>query len=434
MRYTKEGWRLLTWLRERLYERKAQVEGHTPETSGVRLVFVQFGDYSDAYQRLRKGSGTETYYAQRYTLDFVAELAHTGSVEAVTVITFSRDEPLTELEPRLRTAGVRLYPAGEAARHAELIALVEQQNPTHLIIAAPIVPLMRWGLARDIPVLPLFADSFRGHGLRNQVRNARLAYVLNDPRIRYVANHNLAAALELERIGVVPSKILPYDWPAVVSPKDNEAKRAPALDQPFRLIYVGQVSEAKGVGDAIRALAELKTAGKRCALTVIGEILDQSLPKLAEQCGVAEQVTFLGTQAHAEVRRAMREHDAVVVPSRHEYPEGLPMTLYEGLCSRTPLIVSDHPMFALRIHPGENALVFEAGSPGALAARILELASDAALYERLSQNAESAADGYLCPLKWDRLITAWLDPAHTEDISRHRLEEAVETIDTSALV
>lgn len=101
------------------------------------------------------------------------------------------------------------------------------------------------------------------------------------------------------------------------------------------------------------------------------------------------------------------------------------MTLYEGLCSRTPLIVSDHPMFALRIRAHENALVFTAGSPTALARSVLELASDAALYRRLSLNAESAADGYLCPLKWDRLITSWLDPVHGDDIQQHRLDEAL---------
>ena len=425
MRYTKEGWRFLTWLRARLHQLQAQTSGHTPDNSGVRLVFVQFGDYSEAFHRLREPAGAETYYAQRYTIDFVAELAAGGSVEAVTVVTFSRDEELTELLPRLSTAGVKLYVEGQPARHAELIRLVEQQRPTHLIISAPIVPLMRWGLASGIPVLPLFADSFRGDGLRQQVRNARLAYVLNDPRIRYVANHNLAAALELERIGVEPSKILPYDWPAVVSPHEFPAKQAPASDRPFRLIYVGQVSEAKGVGDLIHALVELNRVGKACTLTIVGQTLDPSLSALSEQLGVADQVRFLGTRAHDEVSEAMREHDAVVVPSRHEYPEGLPMTLYEGLCSRTPLIVSDHPMFALRIRAYENALVFAAGSPSALAASVLELASDAALYQRLSENAESAADGYLCPLKWDRLITSWLDPVHGDDIQQHRLDEAL---------
>jgi glycosyltransferase involved in cell wall biosynthesis len=425
MRYTREGWRLLTWLRERLFQVQTQTAGHTPENSGVRLVFVQFGDFSEAYLRLREQSGEETYYAQRYTIDYVTELAAGGTVEAVTVITFSRDEELTQLAPRLFTAGVKLYVDGQPARHSELVRVVEQQRPTHLIISAPIVPLMRWGLAGGIPVLPLFADSFRGNGLRQQVRNARLAYVLNDPRIRYVANHNLAAALELERIGVEPSKILPYDWPAVDSPREHTPKLAPPRDRPFRLVYVGQVSEAKGVGDAIRALVELNTAGKPCALTVIGQVMEPTLVELAAELGVASQVSFLGTQAHDEVAAAMRAHDAVVVPSRHEYPEGLPMTLYEGLCSRTPLIVSDHPMFALRIRGGDNALVFQAGSPSALAASVLELSSDGALYERLSRNAESAADGYLCPLKWDRLITSWLDPARGEDIDQHRLDETL---------
>jgi glycosyltransferase involved in cell wall biosynthesis len=424
MRYTKEGWRLLTWLRGRLFELQEQSEGHTPDNSGVRLVFVQYGDFSEAYHRLREQAGEETYYAQRYTIDYVAELAAGGSVEAVTVVTFSRDEALTQLAPRLFTAGVKLYD-DTGTRHDDLIRVVEQRHPTHLIISAPIVPLMRWGLSKELPVLPLFADSFRGQGLRQQVRNARLAYVLNDPRIRYVANHNLAAALDLERIGVEPSKILPYDWPAVDSPREHTPKSAPPADRPFRLIYVGQVSEAKGVGDLIRALVELNAAHKPCTLTVIGQVVEESLPALATELGVADQVNFMGTQAHDEVAAAMREHDVVVVPSRHEYPEGLPMTLYEGLCSRTPLIVSDHPMFALRIRSGENALVFQAGSPVELAASVLSLASDAALYERLSHNAESAADGYLCPLKWDRLITSWLDPAHGEDIDQHRLDEAL---------
>ena len=40
----------------------------------------------------------------------------------------------------------------------------------------------------------------------------------------------------------------------------------------------------------------------------------------------------------------MSAHDIVIVPSRHDYPEGLPMTIYEALAMRTPLVVSDHPM------------------------------------------------------------------------------------------
>jgi glycosyltransferase involved in cell wall biosynthesis len=299
-----------------------------------------------------------------------------------------------------------------------LIQLVSSLEPTHLIVSAPIVPLLRWGLERGVPLLPLFADSFRGKDLRTQVRNARLAFLLNDPRIRLVANHNLAAAMDLARIGVIDSKIVPYDWPAVVSPKQHGPKSAPPRDRAFKLVYVGTVSEPKGVGDLLRAVRELDGD---VALDVIGQLRDEALQTLCAQLGLERRVTFRGMRPHHEVRRAMREADAVVVPSRHEYPEGLPMTLYEGLCSRTPLVVSDHPMFQLRIRDRENALIFSAGSPASLAARVRELSSDGALYERLSRNAEQAADGYLCPLKWDRLIEAWLDPQHGEQIQRHLL-------------
>ncbi|HEY6880647.1 MAG TPA: glycosyltransferase, partial [Polyangiales bacterium] len=276
-------------------------------------------------------------------------------------------------------------------------------------------------LERDLPLLPLFADSFRGSDLRTQVRNARLAYVLNDPRIRYVANHNLAAAMDLARIGVVERKIVPYDWPAVVSPKQNPPKQAPPRDRTFKLLYVGTVSEAKGVGDLLHAVWELLRGGLDVSLEVIGQRRDDALPELAAQLSLDGRVEFLGLRPHDEVRRAMVAADAVVVPSRHEYPEGLPMTLYEGLCSRTPIVVSDHPMFQLRIRDRENALVFSAGSPTSLADKVRLLRDDAALYELLSLNSERAAEGYLCPLKWHQLIDAWLDPHHEAEIERHLL-------------
>ena len=55
---------------------------------------------------------------------------------------------------------------------------------------------------RKIPVLPMFADSFRAPGLRATLRHKLLAMLLNDPAIQIVSNHNLAASLDLKRIGV----------------------------------------------------------------------------------------------------------------------------------------------------------------------------------------------------------------------------------------
>ncbi|MCA8963762.1 MAG: glycosyltransferase family 4 protein [Planctomycetes bacterium] len=377
---------------------------HTAK-SQTRLVFVQYGDFADAFERFSSG-GRENYYGQRYTVDHVGVLAERH--EAVSVIHFSGDAPLRTLSNGVRAMGVDLYPPGLSPRDTDLIGAVQALQPTHLVVAAPIPRLIRWGIDRGLQVLPLFADSFRAAGWRQRLRNWRLQRLLNDRRIRWVANHNIAASLDLERIGVRPGKILPFDWPALISPAQYEAKVAPQ-GAGFRLVYVGQLTFAKGVGDLLQGFAALpRAAGFR--LTLIGSGPEEAkLRELAASLGISERTDFAGKISHDDVLAAMRDHDAVIVPSRHEYPEGLPMTIYEALCTRTPVLASDHPMFMLRLVGDENCVLFPASSPQALAAAVLRLRSSPALYERLSKNSANAEADYLCPLKWHVLLDLWLE-------------------------
>jgi len=128
----------------------------------------------------------------------------------------------------------------------------------------------------------------------------------------------------------------------------------------------------------------------------------------ADALEIQGHVSFWGRLSHTEVLEQMHRHDVVLVPSRHEYPEGLPATLYEALCCRTPLVISDHPMFRLRLRPERDALTFTAGRPGELAAQLERLATDAHCYARLSRASAAAAERYLCPLQWHELIERWL--------------------------
>ena len=101
----------------------------------------------------------------------------------------------------VHTSGVWLYPRNQPARFTELLAAIIATQPTHLVIAAPIVPAIRWRIHENLTILPLFADSFRRKGLKGHIRNWLLARLLNRPSIEYVANHKLAASLNLTRIG-----------------------------------------------------------------------------------------------------------------------------------------------------------------------------------------------------------------------------------------
>ena len=115
----------------------------------------------------------------------------------------------------------------------------------------------------------------------------------------------------------------------------------------------------------------------------------------------------MGRVSNGDVQRLMREHDAVVVPSRSSYAEGLPMAIYEGLCSRSPLIISSHPMFVPALGQQDGVLMFEEGKPESLAQAIASL-QDAAVYRRVSQGSAAAWESIQVPLKSGELLTRWL--------------------------
>jgi glycosyltransferase involved in cell wall biosynthesis len=366
-----------------------------------RIVFVQAGDYAEAVHRFAAG-GKENYYAQKYTVDYVAGLASRFS--AATVVTFSRDMAYEKLPNGVGAQGVLLYPPNGPARHREMIRAVEKLDPTDLVVVAPIRPLLRWASRRPIRLLPLFAGSFHAPGLLNRLKHFLLGRLLNRPAIRWVANHSIAAALDLARIGVRREKILPFDWPPVVSPAGVEPK-PPPTSGPFRLLYVGILSQDKGVGDLLHAMARLGS----CTLTIIGAGPDESgLRAIASSNGAADRVVFRGKISHDEVIAEMRAHDAVVVPSRPAYPEGIPMTIYEALCTRTPVVASDHPMFLKRLVADWNGLIFRAADPASLADAVERLRTRPDLYRSLSANAGESAEKYLLPLKWHMLLDLWL--------------------------
>ncbi len=387
-----------------------------------RLTLVHFGDYAEAYWRFKNG-GPETYFAQKYTMDFIASLVSNRVVDSVSSVSLSANLDGVTLPNGVHTLGVELYPEGQRSRHRQLVEAVRQTNPTHLIVTSPSIPLISWGVRSQIPVLPMFADSFRDSGIRTKAKSCLLALLLNSSAIEIVANHNLAASLDLRRIGVDPAKIVPFDWPALISPRSYHPKTAPSLSETFRLLYVGSLIESKGVGDAIRALSKLRKAGRNVQLTIIGQGELKRFEELSARETVQQHVLFLGARSHDEVILAMRNHHAVLVPSHWSYPEGLPMTLYEALCTRTPLVTSNHPMFALKIRDLDNALVFPERDIDAFAERIDRLMSSPDLYSGLSQASERAADGYLCPLKYDRLISAFLDPLERVELLKYSLSD-----------
>ncbi|WP_293046505.1 glycosyltransferase [Moorena sp. SIO1F2] len=143
----------------------------------------------------------------------------------------------------------------------------------------------------------------------------------------------------------------------------------------------------------------------------------------AKQLQIEDCVEFLGLVPSNTVVTLMRESDLVLVPSRHEFPEGFPLVITHALCARTPIIASDHPMFINKLKDGINAKIFEAGNSVALAESIQKLLSDSDLYHNLSIASYETWKSLQLPVKFADLIQRWLhdSPENEQWLIEHRL-------------
>jgi glycosyltransferase involved in cell wall biosynthesis len=292
--------------------------------------------------------------------------------------------------------------------YSTLIRIAESVRPTHMVLRFPSPQFLRWALDRRLRVLPLLADSFHGGSLRARFQNRSLARALGDARIPWIANHSVNASRSLASLGIAETKIVPYDYVPTVTP-DGSSPKTLRTGAPSRtLLFVGALIPSKGAWDCVSALARLPPGLGRVDLRIVGTGDDRGLLRHAGRRRVAHRIQLLGRVEHSRVLDLMRECDAILVPSRHDYPEGLPMTIYEAFCSRTPIIASDHPMFADRVQHHRTGLVFRAGDSAHLARSVATLFRDAELYAALSAASYDAWQRLQLPVKWEDLIRRWL--------------------------
>lgn len=388
-------------------------------STGVRVTVVQYaGDFRQAAERLAR-DGVETYRGQRYTVGCIEQLA--TRVDAVTTITACTDEPYDVVLP----SGVRAIGAGftQGVNGAEIIRLLERSAPNRVILRFPFRPVLRWVLRRRCRTLVLIANSFDPDSFRARVSNFVLAQLLRAPVFEWVANHGLKASEQLVAAGISPRKVLPWDLPALDTPEGRSPK---VRAEHRRVLYVGLMVPAKGVDDLIEAAEILHAAGRSVQVDLVGKADNGRIADLITRRGMTGIVNQVGTLPNGEIVAHMRGADIVVVPSRHEYPEGMPFTISEALCSRTPLVVSDHPMFLGNLVHEDSALVFPAGRPDRLAAEMGRLLDESPLYKRISEGGLPAWQRLQVPLKWAALIDDWIEdsPASRARLASHALERA----------
>jgi hypothetical protein len=192
-----------------------------------RLLIVHYGgDMLKAY-RLLKEQGKQEYFSHSYNLKEAGKIGRAIG-EAAFLCCNTEVEYDEMLEPGLRAIGTCLEPY---QNFSDLIDLISQQRPTHLVIHFPISPIFSWATKNKIRTIGIFADSFTDKALKSRLRHSRLARVLNNHKIDFVANHGLNASRSLARIGVQVIQNHTLGFPYEVTPKNFEPKYRDKTDK-----------------------------------------------------------------------------------------------------------------------------------------------------------------------------------------------------------
>lgn len=165
-------------------------------------------------------------------------------------------------------------------------------------------------------------------------------------------------------------------------------RQAGATERPL-ILSVGGIEPRKGTDTLVRAVAAMRESGRRAVLAIIGGHSFQDhraysdrvlamLPDLGLTLG--DDVVQLGTVPDAEMPAWYAAADVLAFPSTKE---GWGLAVLEAMSAGLPVVVSDLPVFAEYLRPGEDAVTVPVGDPAALCRALVAVLDDPRLAARL---------------------------------------------------
>lgn len=156
-----------------------------------------------------------------------------------------------------------------------------------------------------------------------------------------------------------------------------------SLERENHFLFVGRLSEEKGIETLLKAFSELpfllKIAGD-------GPLKDN----VVDAANKFTTISYLGNLTNKEVISELQKSQALLFPSI--WYEGMPMTILESLAASTPVLASDLGAMTSLINDGYNGFHFEPGSVGDLKNVVSRFDALSAIEKR--QMGNNAFDNY----------------------------------------
>jgi glycosyltransferase involved in cell wall biosynthesis len=219
---------------------------------------------------------------------------------------------------------------------------------------------------------------------RHLARGQRWARSFFIPRARVCIGTNRTSCAQLSAAGAAPHLIL--EAPQMHEAKQFAAKVAAARTPPrspdLRLLFVGSLTERKGVELLLKAFRPAAEKHPGIRLRIVGDgPLRPRLEQAAAGLGLRDKVEFAGFVNYEEIHTEYAQADAFVLPTLED---AFGVVVVEALAAGVPVICSPFAGAAEYIQDGENGFIVDPTDTGGLTERIGRLLSDPALRELFS--------------------------------------------------
>lgn len=158
-----------------------------------------------------------------------------------------------------------------------------------------------------------------------------------------------------------------------------------------KILYVGRLTEIKGVDLLLRALAKVKA--NDYILYIVGDGTEEdNLKKLAMQSGIADKVVFQGFHEGDSLIAFYRECDIFVLPSRNE---AFGLVILEAMCSSMPVVCSSYAQGAYDlIEEGVNGFCVDPYQADDFAKTMEALLEDVHMVEDMGKKSYEKSKNY----------------------------------------
>ncbi len=198
------------------------------------------------------------------------------------------------------------------------------------------------------------------------------------------------------RLQIIPMGVHVAELADQGSPHKTAARQSMDLDDAPVLLFLGRLTEKKGLPDLLQAVAELHRDNHRFHLVIAGDgELRATIEKQVRELGLNEQVRLPGFVTGELKQAYLTAADVVVVPSIVTAAgdvEGLPVSLMEGMAAGKLCVASNASGADDVITDGVDGFIVPEGEPAALAATLIRvLGFDPSAAAAISQHAAMRA-------------------------------------------